>query len=99
MEMHVFEASLYDTQYQFLVSQTERERLRCGKVQLRLHVNPALRTNRRAYSFYNRWSKEGRSEGNEEFNGIRTDQRARCVMDMIQFLMPQLKIHKHELLV
>lgn len=37
-------------------------------------------------------------EGSEEFNGIFFNSNRR-VMDMIQFLMPQLKIHKHELLI
>jgi hypothetical protein len=35
----------------------------------------------------------------EEFNGIKTDIFSAGVMDMIQFLMPQLEIHKHELLI
>lgn len=53
--------------------------------------------------FYNRWSKEGRKERrreHEEFNGIKTDIfSGPRVMIRYKFLMPQIKIHKHELLI
>jgi hypothetical protein len=102
MEMHVFEASLYDTQYQFFsAANREGSKPRSTVESTRVPLRSSCLS--LSLGFFSQQMVRGGSRDEIEKKGNESEAEERQTDIPLRrshnFLMPQLKIHKHELLI